>query len=169
MNNHNHDENCSCGIHDQIHAGVSPKEAVANFRKWEQESLEKFGWYVHYVGDDREVPTGFNAHTHGLENKYNHLDLQIVCPLPQHVAHGIFWNIVNRIATGEKFKAGDVVSDIAGNGYKVKFVNAWENDRLLLRVIIPDKHHHLDRDNLTDNLELQYADLDHEYELGGRD
>jgi len=31
--NHDHDENCPCGIHDQILAGVSPEEAVANFRQ----------------------------------------------------------------------------------------------------------------------------------------
>lgn len=157
------DEQCECGICDQVRAGVSREEALANFRKWEQESLEKYGWYVHYVGSDRDVPTGYNAHTHGLVEKYNHPDLQIVCPLPPRVAHGTFWNIVDRIAAGEKFKAGDVVSDIAGNGYKVKFVNAWEVDRPVLRVIIPDKDHNLDRDTLTGNFELQYADLDPEY------
>ena len=161
--NQKHKQECACGVCDQVRAGVPLEEARANFKAWENEALEKHGWYVHYVGADEDVPTGYNAHTHGLVEKYGHPDLQIVCPLPPQVAHGTFWNIVNRIAAGEKFKNGDIVENIAGNGYKVKFVNAWENDRLVLRVIIPDKHHNLDRDTLTGNFELQYKDLDPEY------
>lgn len=163
MNQKNHKQECACGVCDQVRAGVSLEETRAKFMALENEAIKKHGWYVHYVGDDRDVPTGYNAHTHGLVEKYGHPDLQIVCPLPSQVAHGTFWNIVDRIAAGEKFKNGDIVGNIAGNGYKVKFVNAWENDRPVLRVIIPDKHHNLDRDTLTGNFGLQYKDLDPEY------
>lgn len=161
----NHKEKCECETCNDVAAGMTYEEAMIKRKEWENNCLKEVGWFAHYVGDDKNYPTEFNAHTHGLVEKYNHRDLQIVVPLPPAVCHGIFWNIIKRIEKGEKFKSGDVISDIAENDYKTKFVNAWENDRPVLRVIIPDKDHNLDRGKFTSEFfDLQYADLDPDYE-----
>lgn len=50
MNRKDHKQECACGVCDQVRAGVSFEVAMANFKAWENENLEKYGWYVHYVG-----------------------------------------------------------------------------------------------------------------------
>ena len=112
-----------------------------------KKDMEKYGWYAHFVIDDNEMPFGYNIHTHGLYITYKHLDLQICCPLPMEVAHDILSIIVKEIKDGDVFSAGARVSGIIRN-YDVLFVEATENDRPVLRVILPDPTGCLDKDEM---------------------
>ncbi len=154
-----HEVGCRCTFCDWRAAGMSEDDVADKYKEWEQAQVEKHGWFVHFIGDDDACPMGVNFHTHGLD-KYDHLDLQIVVPVSDKVAMGIFHNIVNRIKDGESFNHGDIVSEIAGKGYNIKFHAARETNRDVLRVIIPDADNNLDRDNITGGLAKQYEDLE---------
>lgn len=152
-----HEMGCHCKICEWRLEGLSNQEIIERYAEWQQEQTAKHGWIVHFVVDDDTSPTGFNYHTHGL-TRYDHMDLQIVIPLPEKVAMGLFHTMADRIKEGEKFNHGDVVSGIAKN-FDVKFYEAVESERPVLRVIIPDDTNNLGRD-MKGNLALQYADLE---------
>jgi hypothetical protein len=56
------------------------------------------GWIIHFVPDEKFPVKGmtglYNIHTHGILEKYNHLDIQIVCPVPPQIAHIVIWDMV---------------------------------------------------------------------------
>jgi hypothetical protein len=145
QHNHQEDENCAECKHGPEYVHAQTDSALA-----------RHGWFIHMVTGDSQTRTGANSHTHGLESKYKHPDLQIVVPLEGKLVSNFFWNIVNRIAAGEKFKAGDEVAEIIGGSYKVRFIDAQESGRPVLRVILPDKHGSLDKNRMTGKLDLQY-------------
>ena len=130
--------------------------------RWAAEQIEKYGWYYHVVSDDPNprLPTGFNAHTHGLPDKYDHRDFELVFPLleQQRVVNSIFWCLVKRIADGEKFEPGDV-SQIIKN-YNIRLVltpglTPRQNCKVL-RIILPDSQGKLDEDELCGIFAAQY-------------
>ncbi len=127
----------------------------AKYYEWEAKQIEEYGWYAHYVFDE-DSATQTNIHTHGLPDKYGHMDLQIVIPLPKNVAQGILWAVVRRIESGDVFKAGDMADEIV-HEFKVKFVGAIECGRPVLRIILPDKYGGLDQGDFKDEkFGLQY-------------
>jgi Golgi nucleoside diphosphatase len=58
-----------------------------------------------------------------------------VFPVDPQIVHSLFWNVFNRIMEGEQFKDGDTAGAIASGGYLVKFVDAIENGRPVLRTL----------------------------------
>ncbi len=84
------------------------------------------------------LPYTCNAHTHGMEN-YNHLDFQIVL----HLGHREIMRILNtlglRVQAGERFRAGDMVSQIYED-CNIRLDEYEVCGRKVLRVIIPDKN-----------------------------
>jgi hypothetical protein len=146
---HNHKHDVPCAYCDNMEAALAK----------EKECMERDGFYAHLIADATDCPLGFNAHTHGLLKTWRHRELQIVFPVSPKVAMALFWNCVDKIKLGKKFKNGSVVSDIAGNGYKVKFIKAKESGRDVLRMILPDKAGNLDVDNITGNFRHQYCDI----------
>ncbi|MBE7465995.1 MAG: DUF4262 domain-containing protein [Planctomycetes bacterium] len=116
----------------------SSEEAMTRITAWESDMLAKHGWYVHLVSDDRDSPTGFNAHTHGLET-HGLLNFQIVCPMRAETANTIFAMLVHR-ARESSLVAGMELSEILGDGLKVRLMLAEESRRKVLRAILPDMH-----------------------------
>lgn len=102
----------------------------------EKEGIEKYGFFVYCVPE--ADPMVYNCHTRGLKEKFNHCDLQIYIKLSPQLMMSIFHNIVDRIKAGEKFKHNDIVPNVIGN-YSVRLVNAKEDDRNILRIIVPDR------------------------------
>lgn len=109
--------------------------------------LDKHGWFVHYVSGDESCPFGMNAHTHGLAETQDHLDLQMCIGInPQH-AHSIFTDAIEgHIKKGFKYEAGKRYDDLIepapaykGPKYEVLVLEATENDRPVLRFIFPEK------------------------------
>lgn len=114
------------------------KNGMEAFKKHQDEMMKKFGWVIHYVspvpGDDR-----FNVHTHGVLEKYNHPDIQIMAKgLKPEISADIIHDVVARIKDGEKFTPGGKYDKIIKN-LDVKFESAMEGGRTVLRVIFPDK------------------------------
>lgn len=124
---------------------------------WENVMINTHGWYVHLIPStvNKDI---MDIHTHGIKESFGHDDFQIVAPLPDITAQSIFASFIDRIKAGEKFVNNQIVSKIIG-GYEVKLVNAIESDRIVLRIILPDKYGKLDIVSIESPFHLQYADL----------
>ena len=142
----------------KISAEFSPKQIKIkqeDMYKWENSMIAVHGWYVHAIPVD---DTMVNIHTHGIKETFGHDDFQIVVPLDNDTAQIIFTNFVDRIKNGDKFTNNQIVSNIL-HGYEVKLVNAIEEDRIVFRIILPDKCGKLDSISIESPFHLQYADL----------
>jgi Domain of unknown function (DUF4262) len=157
---HNKSGTCKCSRCAAIAAGKTPAQADAEYQKWERENLRKHGWICHFVTADAASPTGFNLHTHGLQENYQHADFQIVVPLPQKVGHSILITLADRVKAGERFEADKkvdgVITDPDGEGMPVKLIEATECGRPVLRVILPDPRGKLDLGEIDDQYVKQY-------------
>lgn len=139
---------------------------VDKYREWEFKMYEKYGWFMHFVmpKEDEELdpehhgPLGANYHTHGIYFKYGHPELQIVFPCRPDIASALLWTVVARIDEGEIFEPGKKYEKIVKD-YQVTFVPAVENERQVLRMILPDVAGNLGRD-ASYPFGLQYSDLD---------
>ena len=148
---------CKCAICEARAAGLTPAQASAAQTEWEKNAIAKFGFYVHYLCDDRDSPTGYNAHTHGME-AFGNLDFQLVIPLPAATARSVISNIAERVMNGEKFSSGQLVSNII-KGFDIKLIEVTEDGRKVLRIILPDKHGKLDQFEISGKYNIQYKDI----------
>lgn len=131
------------------------KISPSDIAEWQNMMLNTHGWYVHYIPEDENL---VNIHTHGLFEKFDHDDFQIVVPLPEKTAQVIFKTFLDRIKGGEKFKSADVVEHIITN-YSVKLIDAIESNRTVLRIILPDKFGKLDKISMESPFHLQYCGI----------
>lgn len=145
-----HGNNCKCLTCDLIASGKSKEDAIREIKQKEQDCIDKFGFYVHIVQDQNI----FDCHTHGM-NDYDHLDFQIVFPLPSYIAHSLLSILAKRVIGGEKFKNNQIVDGVV-SGFNVKLINAKEGERDVLRIIVPDKDANLEEEDLTGNFKFQY-------------
>jgi hypothetical protein len=131
--------------------------------RWEKECIEKFGWFAHYVGEGYKHQM-VNIHTHGIKEKWNHLDLQIVVPLPNKMANEILHNLTNQIKNGKVFLPGERDYSLLGE-YPITFKAGFtETDRPILRVILPDPNGCVDNGIMKHPFGLQYLGLEREDE-----
>lgn len=123
----------------------------------EKRCLRDHGYYVHVVNDPN-MPMGLNAHTHGIAH---HPDLQIVFAqaiINPQLLMNIFQSVVDLIHKGQTFKDGDTSDDVM-HDLTVKFVDAKDGDRDVLRLILPDKQNRFERDTMDHPYVHQYDDL----------
>jgi hypothetical protein len=78
----------------------------------EEEMIEKYQWYFHYVVGDSSGRV--NAHTHGVADHFGHMDLQITLPIAQARIQGVFNAVMDRIKSGGRQGAGQVLHNRAG-------------------------------------------------------
>ena len=149
---------CKCARCRSIAGGLSPEEATRQQLEWQAQCLAERGFYVHYVSDDATSPTRFNAHTHGM-NLLNHLDFQLVIQLPPKVGHNILCSLAEMVKDGSRFEAGQLVENIIRT-FPIKLIEATENDRKVLRIILPDPDGKLELDEINQQYSLQYQQLD---------
>lgn len=142
-------DKCECGM-----CGDSGKDYAA----WEAQMYAEYGFIMHFVIDhDPQTPSGFNAHTHGMD-VIGHPDFQITLPLSKESIASFFHTMCNRVKKGEKFKDGDVISDLCANGYKVRLINAEECERPVLRLVFADaNNHYMPSDISEDYYMAQYG------------
>ena len=114
-------------------------DPFSKFKSWENETKEKYGWYIHFVIGDDSCPNYINFHTHGLPEMFNHPDLQICFPISKESAHAIFNTIVEHIKTGKQFQTAVKYDKIIGGGFKLEFINATECNRKVLRIVFPNR------------------------------
>lgn len=115
-------------------------EGLAKVDAAAERAMLTTGWYAHCVPNSDKTPYGFNYHTHGMERSFQHKNIQIVLPIDFQVAHSLATAIINEVKKGKKFEAGVEYEGIMANGFKVKFVDAIESQRPVLRLLIPDKN-----------------------------
>lgn len=105
-------------------------------------AYEHLGWFGHIIPDDISCPNNYNYHTWGIEKNFGHPDFQICFPCSPDTSHLIVQTLVGKIREGIKFEPGDIYyDDILGGGYRLKFINARENGRDVLRLILPNPSH----------------------------
>ena len=124
---HEHQKGQKCFLCD----GGTKKDLA----EWQDKNMEKYGFYMHFVPDGHFI----NAHTHGFDKTWGHLDFQIVLPLEQKLISSFFWTFADRVKAGEKFEADTSVDKVIKN-MPVRLTRAHENDRDVLRIIFPDKN-----------------------------
>jgi len=106
--------------------------------KKQQESIEKAGWWAHIVPSGDNTPFGYNYHTHNFEEKFNHLNIQIVYPLPPDLAHALILDVIENIIEAKvKIQVGQKYEGVMAN-YKVEFIRAVETGRNVWRMVLPD-------------------------------
>lgn len=105
-------------------------------------------WNIHLAANGvrcavcGEIENGFlpgmcDAHTDGME-KYGHPNFQIVLRMEDFKIMNLLNILGLRVQNGQRFKAGDVISDIC-EGYDIR-IAAVEDDGNMLRVLIPDEN-----------------------------
>lgn len=97
------------------------------------------GWFIHLVTGDGFAPGTCNAHTHGM-GKYGHQDFQFVIELPEEHIGNILGGLCDRVKDGERFKAGDMVSDVFTD-CDARLDEFEEDGRIVLRVVVPDTNY----------------------------
>lgn len=133
------EEGHTCPGHACISCSEGPEAAALK----QAEIMKRWGWIVHYVFEHEEQLEPFlNVHTHGLTEKHGHPDLQICLAaklgVPPGVVHTLIHAAVRQIEAGVVFKHGSQ-SDQVMESYAVRFVDAKENGRPVLRILLPDK------------------------------
>lgn len=130
-------EECSCAICERELRGMSREQAFADMAEFDRKCLEERGYYIHYVPDDEDTLPGVNAHTHGLAT-FNHYDFQIVLRIPPATVQVIFGNLAERVKKGEVFAEFGRYDDVI-KGFFVAVIPAYDNDRKVLRVVLPEE------------------------------
>ena len=148
-----HKPKCKCAVCDSVASGASREEAMQELRKWENDCVEKYGYYVHYVNSGELI----DVHTHGLVETHNHIDLQIVLPIDPKISHSVISSAVSKIEKGETFEDGQIAEGIIKN-FPVKFIEAEESGRKVLRIILPDPEGKIEQDEINEKYAIQYGD-----------
>lgn len=107
------------------------------------EETEDLAWTCHAVFDDPSVPYSFNFHTHGLQELFDHPDLQIVLPVAPELALEIFRSAVQLIAGGIVLCPESRAPGIIRN-FRVGILPVTDNGARVYRLIIPDVAGNLD-------------------------
>lgn len=128
-------------------------------KDWQQEQMQKCGWFTHYVFDDGsgqlKLHNGVDFHTHGMDETYHHLDFQIVFPISEKIVNSIFWGFADLLKEGNQFASGDRVSGIIKN-YDVLLLEVENGGRRVLRIILPDVDGNLEEKDLKGVYAAQY-------------
>jgi DNA segregation ATPase FtsK/SpoIIIE-like protein len=135
--------------------GLSPLAARLAVRRREERQIAKYGFFVHYVFDESDMPWGVDIHSHGVLESFGHADFQIVAGLPPDLATEILTNLVDEVKEGRKFAAGTTASGIIRR-FDVGFAVAAGEGRELLRVIVPDTEGRLARGEIDEAFGRQY-------------
>ncbi len=121
----------------------------------ETKMIEEYGYMVHMVYDDPDTG-GANLHSHGI-TRINCPDLQIVVGLPPNILSPLFNDYYEMMKSGQKIEIGKNYDEFL-HGYSVQFIWAVEQNRDVLRMILPDKQGNLDKEKMDDKFSFQWKD-----------
>jgi len=149
------------------------KHGIDAMRRWEDECMAKHGWYAHYItkGVDgvgaEGLPYKCNLHTHGIPITWpGALDAQLCLPssVSPKTAHGFFVMYVDLLKEGYRFRHGDACAKVLKD-LMVVFARTTEQERDVLRIILPDRHGHLLKGTIGGGLDAQWGGCDEVKEL----
>lgn len=126
---------CDCDACKFLARGnVTEEQAMALIREHDQNAIAKHGWTAHYL-----VATyPQSAHTHGLQERFGHPDLQIVLHMaPERLAQ-LLGPIADAVTKGRTFRPGEEATDLFL--VPVRFREYQEGGRTVLRALFPDEH-----------------------------
>jgi hypothetical protein len=115
------------------------KSKLEELLEQQAENMRQYGWVMHFVMNDSDYPNGINYHTHGLRENFGHPDMQICLPIRPGLAHSIISVVVERIREGEQYVTGKEYHDLLADDMKVIFLEVKEDQRKMLRLILPDE------------------------------
>jgi hypothetical protein len=116
-------------IHDKI-----LQKRIEVIEEREAEQFREYGWFAHYAQVDKKY---LDAHTHGLMKSFGHYDLQCVLPIDPKRTQTLFASLVEEISKGATFKEDVIYRGIINCPIKFKLFK--QEDRYVLRLIVPDK------------------------------
>ena len=96
------------------------------------------GIEIHTSSEDGSCPCRVNVHTHQLWETYGHLDIQLCLALDMPVLKKIIGLVVAKIVAGERFVPNQKYMDVVPV-LPVLFEYAYEDGRVVLRMILPDQ------------------------------
>ena len=117
----------------------------------EKEKMKKYGWISHLIVGGHTA----DLHTHGIAESFGHLDLQICLPIDPKIGQSILHSVVDLIKEGKVFKDCQETDDIIEN-YNVMFLKVTENNRDVLRIILPDPMGKLKPEEIDEKYKIQY-------------
>ena len=134
--------------------GLLDKKTHDKLINVQKDKIKKMGWITHILPCVDEHQRN-NSHTHGLFDNFSHLDLQIVAPLDPQIVIRTFALVIDRIRKGETFKDGQIftLSD-----FDVKFINANESNRPVLRIVFPDPEGNIEEVLMLEPFNTQYLE-----------
>ena len=122
---------CECSVCREVRReGISHDEALRRLGIRDAHFVEQIGWTVHVITDE---PT---AHTHGLEESYGHLDVQVWLPTNHRKQYELLATVAEAVKAGRRYAAGKEYNDLFN--VPVRFVEREEGGRRVLRLIVPD-------------------------------
>ena len=155
---------------------TSVSEDIDKIIEKEQEQLRKFGYYIHFINNEKF----FDIHTHGLLMNFGILDLQLIVPYGTEYSNGPEFLddfIIDFFSNMCKYAMDRNNDPLCDNDFsnlslpdkstkKIKFKVVKDNDfdRMLLRAIFPDKNGKYPWDDDCDELyKLQFSTEDLAY------
>lgn len=144
-------DECICVCCQAKKDGLTQDQIFKRLQETQAENIEKYGFCIHYVSDS-DSPELINAHTHGISSSFDHKDFQIVLNLHPSVVQSIFFNLVESLKSGNRFEHNQKVNEII-RYFQIKLIDAVEDGRQVLRVILPDPDGNTDKDKMS----LEYA------------
>lgn len=135
----------------------------------EKSLIEKYGFFSHLVMDDLTVgPSQTNYHTHGIPLSQDHHDIQIIVALPPDIFNNIIHSVFNYIKKGNKIETNKKYDGFIHN-FTVEFTWAIENDRDVLRMILPDPEGRTSREEISFPYTYQWMHTYDEPQMDVRD
>ena len=155
---------------------TSVSEDIDKIIEKEQEQLRKFGYYIHFINNEKF----FDIHTHGLLMNFGILDLQLIVPYGTEYSNGPEFLddfIIDFFSNMCKYAMDRNNDPLCDNDFsnlslpdkstkKIKFKVVKDNDfdRMLLRAIFPDNNGKYPWDDDCDELyKLQFSTEDLAY------
>lgn len=147
--------NILCDIDRLTMEGFSEKEAIEMKSKEQTNFFNKYGFLFHIVLPS-ENRLFFNAHTHGLPDKYNHPDIEILIPLEETLQDTKEWishilnTLIDRIEYGHILTDGEKLKGYIKGMYCETILINKKNGRKVFRFLMPDMNGYLPTDDKCD-------------------
>ncbi|MFE8701051.1 DUF4262 domain-containing protein [Cytobacillus sp. FJAT-54145] len=119
-----------------------------------ESQLQDYGWIAHH--EDSPDGKTANHHTHGLAENFDHDDFQLVLDVDPRIPQEIFSRLVDLVAEGTVFQEGKRYARVI-TGFEVEMKRVEEDERELLRVILPDPNGKFPEDDGCEEMYMMQA------------
>ena len=117
--------------HCEVH-GERLEASLAMIAEHDRHAIARYGWAAHYIVGGI-VPS---AHTHGLMERFEHPDLQVVLPAAPETLRRLLTPLALAVTKGRVFRAGQEAGGVFT--LPVRFIERREGRRMVLRALFPD-------------------------------